>query len=227
MSGPEGDNAFSGFPFGAQNSFGGMASETHTFPQNTWEADPEARTAFIVLDDVLSIQSLVMSYQKAANRSKLSKEGRHAFVALNAMHSNPDEAFDGSEEEYLTCRVAKLPKDATDRESFRYDQWSMRVRFTQNSLVRESSAVSFVDEYLFSWQRSRLSPNASSAAIQAWFGASELYSTGQGPHRDWLEIDPIRPAMITDLQERMKTHMFQASVTDALRMGRRADALGR
>jgi hypothetical protein len=199
----------------------GIEHVDHHYPENDWEDDPDYLYPLIGIDEVLSIQGLVMKLRNGASRSKLNLPGRHGFAALNSIDSTPDEAYDGSLEEYLAVRIAKDPHDPSDPESFLYDQWAMRIRFHQNELKEELNRTYFLDEYMFSWQRRRTSTDPKAAHLQAWYANSKVVRTDEGKTQTWGEIKPIDNEIVDELRERLQVHMLNVSISDVLREERR------
>lgn len=103
----------------------------------------ELQTSKIDIDTILSIQSLGMTICGSARTRLRSGDKKHGFSMLENSDTQEDEFYDGSSEEYMSFRVAKV----------HYDQWKMLVRFRQNELSEEKSTTSYIDDYHFDWLR--------------------------------------------------------------------------
>lgn len=101
-----------------------------------------------------------MKIMAKKHRSVRHLPGRHMFAARNDLAEAGSEFFyDGSTEEYMAFRVAKVG----------YDQWRMRVRFRQNILDPDKDNQSFVDDFQFDWLRN--------GHLQAWYSAVRVVAT--------------------------------------------------
>jgi hypothetical protein len=139
----------------------------------------------------------VLSRQK---RSVFHGDRRHAFVALNNSMTDVDETYDGSLEEYLSCRVAKVA----------YDQWRMKIRFRQNEITQESNKTSYVDDFSFDWLRN--------GNLQAWYGNYQVKSGGStGTTEHWVNIVPIDQQAIDALHSRIEQHMSDVTFASLAR----------
>lgn len=163
-----------------------------TYEDNRFLDRSEVLCPKIAIDDVLATQALAMQLLREQSRSVMRGDRRHGFSLLNSVHSQRDELYDGSLEEYMACRVAKVS----------HDQWRMRVRFRQNELTEEMKKSSFVDDFSFDWLRN--------GNLQAWYGNYMVKATPEGTFEQWKDITPITPLMIETLHDRMRLHSNQA-----------------
>lgn len=92
--------------------------------------------------DLLGIQALAMTIHKTA-RTRMSDEARrvHGFSAVQNMLTDKDAPYDGTQEEYLSFRVAKPA----------FDRWQMRIRFRRNLLTPETAAQLEEEDYILRW----------------------------------------------------------------------------
>jgi hypothetical protein len=135
--------------YGEPTPLSGVDGYSKAFEGNSWERK-DVLNPLIGIDSVLATQALVMQLLAKQNRSILRGDKKHGFAALNNTQTDQGEMYDGSLEEYLSCRVAKIA----------YDQWKMRVRFRQNELTESNKMISKVDDFSFDWLfRSKLNGN--------------------------------------------------------------------
>lgn len=192
-----------GFVFGEFAKISNIGNVPKVYEDNRWTRD-EVLEPQIAIESVFATQALVMQLLHRQERSVLHGDKKHGFAALNNIHSNEDEFYDGSLEEYLSCRIAKVD----------YDQWKMRVRFRQNELSQEELATSYIDDFSFDWLRN--------GNLQAWYGNYRLTAIGvpDVTYEEWQGIRPIDESMVEQLHERMQAHMFSVTAAKALHASR-------
>ncbi|MEO7905027.1 MAG: hypothetical protein ABIR91_04500 [Candidatus Saccharimonadales bacterium] len=154
---------------------------------NHWDREGALKEP-LPIEDVLATQALVMKLLRQHDRSVLIGDKRYCFAVLNDINSDRHEAFDGSLEEYVACRVAKVD----------YGEWRMRVRFRQNELRQETKARSFVEDYSFMWLRS--------GQVMAEYGTYKVRNTPGGTYEEWRDVRPIDTGMIAGLHDRLRQH---------------------
>jgi len=154
----------------------------------------------LVIDDVLATQALVMRLHGEQSRSAKSRNGRHMFSSLNNIATEPFELYDGSLEEYMACRVAKVD----------YGQWQMRIRFRQNELALEEKDRSYIDDYSFAWNRR--------GNLQAWYENFRVHAGATGTVSEVRDVHPLDTYELAALHERLNVHTEMAS--RALRLAR-------
>lgn len=141
----------------------------------------------VTIDSIFAIQSLAMGILRHRSRTKLSdrKQKKYGFAMYNDTAMHPDVAYDGSVEEYMTCRIKKMT----------HDQWKMRVRFRQNELSEDTNKESYIDDYLFDWMRS--------GEHMAWVSNRKV-SVWQGhTYEEIRDLEPLDEIQALALQQRM------------------------
>jgi hypothetical protein len=187
--------------FGSFTKISGIDHYDIEYENNQWRK-AEALKPQIAFDGVLATQSLVMQLLKRQQRSVLRGDKRHGFAAINSIHSDQDQFYDDSTEEYLACRIAKKE----------HDQWRMRIRFRENHLSEAEKDVSYFDDYSFDWLRN--------GNLQAWYGSYTVASGDTGTYEQWQGIAPINESMLTELHYRINKHMLSATISEVLRIER-------
>lgn len=190
--------------FGEFESISPTGGVVKNYEPNHWERQ-EALEPLISFESVLATQAMIMKILKTREHSVLRRNKSHGFAALNNLHSDDGAFYDGSSEEYLSCRVAKVD----------YDQWTMRVRFRENVLTEAEKNKSYIDDYSFDW--------ISNGNLQAWRGSYQVTSLDDVTHEEWRHIQPIRERDIEELNERVDSHMFGAVAAQALHSSRRSE----
>jgi hypothetical protein len=97
----------------------------------------------INMTSIFAIQTLGMQLRETARTTLRKGNGRHGFSMLENVNTDEHTVYDGTTEEYMSFRIAKL----------NYDQWRMRVSFRQNELTEETKKESHIDDYFFDWLR--------------------------------------------------------------------------
>lgn len=171
------------------NEGGGHELYQKTYEPNQWERS-DVLSPQIGIEDVLATQALVMRLLHERPRTVLSGEKRHGFALVNnIVQADREEFYDGSTEEYLACRVAKV----------NHDQWRMRIRFRENTFTEEQKTTSYIDDFSFDWLRSD--------NLQAWHGKYLLKKTPEGTYERWKDIMPISTEMLETLHSRIQRHV--------------------
>ena len=173
------------------NEGGGYELYQKTYEPNGWQRN-EVLASQISIEDVLATQALVMSLLRERPRSVLNGDKKHGFSLVNNVVQSDvehDDFYDGSVEEYLACRVAKVG----------YDQWRMRIRFRENVFTEEQKEASYIDDFSFDWLRS--------GNLQAWSGSYLLKRTPEGTYESWRDIMPISSEALQELHGRMRYHV--------------------
>jgi hypothetical protein len=141
----------------------------------------------VTLDSIFSIQSLAMGILRHRSRTKMAnaKEKKYGFAMYHDAAMHADVAYDGSIEEYMTCRVKKVA----------HDQWKMRVRFRQNELTQAANKESYIDDYLFDWTRGgEHMAGVSNRKVTVWEGHT---------FEEIRDLEPLDEAQMLVLQQRM------------------------
>lgn len=174
--------------FGNFQTITGINRFEKTYEANRWTKQ-EVLSPKIQIEDVLATQALVMRLLNQQHRSVLRGNKKHGFSALNNINTSQDEYYDGSLEDYVTCRVAKV----------KHDHWKMRIRFRQNELSEELNDSSYVDDYAFDWLRN--------GNLQAWQGSYVIKATPEGTYEAWRNIQPIDNIALTSLHDQLRQHV--------------------
>lgn len=156
------------------------------------------------MSSILATQALAMTILQTADATTLRRDRKHAFATLNDFHTKKDELYDGSKEEYMSFRVAKID----------YDQWKMRIRFRKNTLSEQRKNISEIDDYAFDWLRD--------GNRQAW-RSSVLVSGGKTTREEWTDMYPLSEEGVDYLQKRMVGHHKQSATAKALHASRRSE----
>lgn len=162
------------------------------YEEGGW-SEQDAAPSSLTIDEVLATQALVMQLHSRQPRSVVSGNRRHAFAALNNIDTEPFELYDGSIEEYVACRVAKVD----------HGEWRMRIRFRQNEISEEEKANSYLDDYSFMWNRT--------GNVQAWYANYQLSVTPAGSVESYRDTHPLREDDIEELHDRLALHLELAS----------------
>jgi hypothetical protein len=141
----------------------------------------------VTIESIFAIQSLSMGILRHRSRTKLSdkKQKKYGFAMYNDTALHPDIAYDGSVEEYMTCRIKKIA----------HDQWKMRVRFRQNELTESTSKESYIDDYLFDWMRS--------GEHMAWISNRKVSVWEGHTYEEIRDLEPLDEVQALVLQQRM------------------------
>lgn len=180
-----------------------------TYENNRWTKE-EALRSPLTIEEVLGTQAVVMQLLRERSRSVVRGNKRHGFAALNSIETEDFEYYDGSREEYLTCRVAKVA----------YDQWRMHIVFRENQISKEHNLQSYVDDYTFDWLRN--------GNLQAWAATYSVNASAGRHHQEWHDIDPLTSDENERLRDRLRQHSKLAamSIEKSLGAGRIPRALG-
>lgn len=179
----------------------GFDGVERTYEDNRW-IESEALYSKIGIEDVLATQSLVMQLLSQQKRSVMRGDKKHGFAALNNIHSNQNEYYDGSLEEYVACRIAKV----------QHDHWKMRIRFRQNKLAEETRDSSYIDNYSFDWLRN--------GNVQAWYGNYLVKATPEGTYEMWKNIQAVDEDSLAGLHEQLRQHVTMSVAATALHHSR-------
>lgn len=183
--------------FGENPNISGIDQIQRTYEDNRW-IKKDAISSPLSIESVLATQSLVMQIHSQQERSVMSGNKRHGFAAVNNINSNNDEFYDGSIEEYVACRVAKVE----------HDQWRMRIRFRQNEISEQQNVESYTDDFTFDWLRS--------GNLQAWYGNFLIKSTPEGTYEAWRDVRPIQEDELDILHDRLREHIDLSRAATAL-----------
>ncbi len=183
--------------YGEYTNISGVGKTQKTYEDNRWTKEASLESP-LSIESVLATQSLVMQILGQQERSVLSGNKRHAFAAVNNMNSSNDDFYDGTLEEYLACRVAKV----------QHDQWKMRIRFRQNELNEDSKQESYVDDFSFDWLRN--------GNLQAWYGNYLLKKTPEGTFEAWRDVHPVEEGELSELHDRLREHIDLSRAANAL-----------
>lgn len=141
------------------------------------------------IESIFATQALAMGFLRHRARTRRRNDNRKAygFAFLNTNASNDiDNLYDGSEEEYLTCRVEKMD----------FDQWRMSVRFRQNIFTEEKKAKTTVEDYRFDWLKN--------GNNQAWASTTEIGAHGDNGHvQAMIDRHPVSTDENNELRLRM------------------------
>lgn len=140
----------------------------------------------IVRDTVFAVQALAMGLLRHRTRTKMTNraERKYGFAILNATLPDSEEAYDGTMEEYLSYRVKKVD----------HDEWQMRVRFRQNERTEVAKRESYIDDYLFNWDRNNHMAWTTNRRVTAYQGHT---------YEDIRSIEPLDEAQALVLRQRM------------------------
>jgi hypothetical protein len=174
--------------FGNFQTITGIDRFEKTYEANRWTRQ-EVLAPQIQIEDVLATQALVMRILGQQHRSVLRGDKKHGFATLNSINTSQDEYYDGSLEDYVACRVAKVE----------HDRWKMRIRFRQNELSEEQNDCSYVDDYAFDWLRN--------GNLQAWQGSYVVKATPEGTYEAWRDIQPIDTLALAGLHDQLRRHV--------------------
>lgn len=152
-------------------------------------------TPKVRLNSILAVQALGMALHDQARTTLKSGERKYGFSMLDNSETMEHVEYDGSMEEYMSFRVAKV----------NHDQWQMRVRFRQNELTRETNRESYIDDYLFDWLRN--------GNRMAFFTNRRVEKTDGITVEDIREIHPVTDDEVTVLQERMVVHSDKVALS--------------
>ena len=150
----------------------------------------------ISMTSIFAIQTLGMQLRETARTTLRKGNGRHGFSMLENVNTDEHDVYDGSTEEYMSFRIAKL----------NHDQWRMRVSFRQNELTEDTKKESYIDDYFFDWLR-----NGNRMAV---------YTNRHKDASDGRTINVIGDRhLITDeeakdLQQRMIVHAAMSHLND-------------
>lgn len=97
----------------------------------------------ISMSSIFAVQTLGMQLRESARTTLRKGNGRHGFSMLENVNTDEHAIYDGTIEEYMSFRIAKL----------HHDQWRMRVSFRQNELTEQTKKESHIDDYFFDWLR--------------------------------------------------------------------------
>ena len=195
--------------FGQPDRSSGEEIYNATYEDNTWTKDEFLRSP-LTIEEVLGTQAVVMHLLHEQPRSVLRGNKRHGFAALNNINTEGFEFYDGSREQYVTCRVAKVA----------HDQWRMHIRFRENHISEDHKLQSLFDDYAFDWLRN--------GNVQAWAATYRVNASAGNHHQDWYSIDPMTSDENERLRERLKQHSKLAamSIEKSMGLGRIPRALG-
>lgn len=139
------------------------------------------------IESIFATQALAMGFlrYRARTRRKSDNKKAYGFALLDTNGSN-DEAYDGSEEELLTCRIEKVT----------FDQWRMSIRFRHNLLTVATKDQSLVEDYRYDWLRN--------GNNQAWASTTEIDASGSdGSAHTMIDRHPIALDENNELRLRM------------------------
>jgi hypothetical protein len=188
VTGLTGRNDMSKKIYGEYANISGIDQMQKTYEDNRWTKET-AMESPLSIESVLATQSLVMQILAQQERSVMSGNKRHVFAAVNNLSSNNDEFYDGSLEEYVACRVAKV----------QHDQWKMRIRFRQNEVLEDRKTESYVDDFSFDWLRN--------GNLQAWYGNYLWKKTPEGTFEAWQDVHPIEENELEIMHNRLREHV--------------------
>lgn len=193
--------------FGENTAISGIDQIQRTYEDNRWSKETHLSSP-LSIESVLATQSLVMQILSQQNRSVLRGNKRHGFAALNNLNTNNDEFYDGSKEEYVSCRVAKVE----------HDRWKMRIRFSENIISEDQKLETYTDDFAFEWLRN--------GNLQAWYGNYATKATPEGTYEAWRDIHPVEEEEVSGLHDRLREHIDLSRAAIALHraLGDRRDA---
>lgn len=173
--------------FGSMQPISGIDGYQKSFEDNQWDRR-EALEPSINIESIFATQALAMGLLMQRSRTRMRvKPGdkKRGFAVLNNSETDQSQIYDGSSEEYMACRVAKVA----------FDQWRMRIRFRQNELTHEKRNISYIDDYSFDWLRN--------GNLQAWYGNFKVEKTDIGTLESWSDVHPLGEYEMIDLRARM------------------------
>lgn len=178
--------------FGQSDHSSGAELFNATYEDNRWTKE-EALCSPLTIEEVLGTQALVMQLLSERPRSVMHGNKRHVFSSLNNINTEDFEFYDGSREEYVSCRVAKVS----------HGRWQMRIKFRENEISRDNKQKSYFDDFAFDWLRN--------GNLQAWYGTYSVDASAGHHHEDWRDIHPLASEEIEELHTRLRRHSLLAS----------------
>ena len=127
--------------FGERPQKGTVEQEVYYVPERD---EVQGESPLFSQKELLAVQALGMVMHESA-RTKLRSDDERTYGFCSVENSQTDKFvdYDGSREEYLTFRVAKLA----------HNEWAMSVRFRQNSLHEDAKRTLHDEHYQFNWLR--------------------------------------------------------------------------
>jgi hypothetical protein len=150
----------------------------------------------ISMTSIFAVQTLGMQLRETARTTLRKGNGKHGFSMLENVNTDEHAVYDGSTEEYMSFRIAKL----------HHDQWRMRVSFRQNELSEQTKKESHIDDYFFDWLR-----NGNRMAV---YTNRHKDASSNGTVNVIGERHLITDNEAKELQERMIVHAAMSRLND-------------